>query len=72
MRSSGPSYRFVRQSPISGGTAASSLGVVLNYDGREVRLSISIGRPINGAEAEEELVLAELKRLQNALQAILT
>lgn len=72
MQSRRPSYKFVRQSAVAGGKAASSLGVVVNYDGREARLSISLGRPINGVEAEDELVIAELKRLQNALGALLT
>ncbi|HWK94046.1 MAG TPA: hypothetical protein VNR39_01355 [Pseudolabrys sp.] len=71
MHSRRPSFKFVRHSPAADGMAASSIGVVLNYDGREVRLSISLGRAINADEPEDELVMAELKRLEVALGAIL-
>ncbi len=70
MHSLRPSWKFVRQSPLVSGIAPSSVGVVLNYGGREARLSISLGRPISATESEDELIMAELKQLQNALAVI--
>jgi hypothetical protein len=65
-----PSWKFVRQPPIAGGIAASSIGVVLNYAGREVRLSISLGGPMTATGPENELIMAELRLLQCALGTI--
>lgn len=65
-----PSWKFVRQTPVAGGVAASSIGLVLNYAGREARLSISLGRPIAAPAADNELILAELRMLQSALGTI--
>lgn len=70
MDNSRPSWKFVRQTPVAGGMAASSIGVVLNYAGREARLSISLGQPMSAAGPENELILAELKVLQSALGII--
>lgn len=66
-----PSWKFVRQTPVAG-MAASSIGLVLNYAGREARLSISLGQPITAAGPENELILAELRILQSALGTIVT
>jgi len=67
-----PSWKFVRQSPQAGRIAASSIGLVVNYAGREARLSISLGRPMVATEPEDELIMAELKMLQSALGNIVT
>ena len=64
------SWKFVRQTPRASGVAASSIGLVLNYAGREARLNISLGRPITGTGPENELIMAELKLLQSALGAV--
>ncbi len=67
MHNLSPSWKFVRQTPVAGGAAASSIGLVLNYAGREARLSISLGRPMAATGSEDEFIMAELKMLQSAL-----
>jgi len=67
-----PLWKTVRQSPGASGSAASAIGLVLNYAGREARLSISLGRPLNTIGPERELIIAELKLLQSAIANIVT
>lgn len=62
-----PSWKIVRQSPNASGFAASSIGLVLNYAGREARLSIALGQPLDTRGPEKELIMAELRMLQNAI-----
>lgn len=72
MDDSKPSWRIVRPGLNASGIAASSIGLVLNYSGREARLSIALGQPLNTKVPENELLIAELKILQNAIAIIAT
>ncbi|RDV04736.1 hypothetical protein DXH78_09270 [Undibacter mobilis] len=72
MDSAMPVWRIVHQSPVARRIAPSSIGLVLNYDGREARLSIALGEPLSTSGSEADSILAELKILYNAIGTILS